>query len=135
MYRLVWPAEVLAGHGLDVTVHDGWPQAHWRRQAGVADRIVHVDCDADVVVLQRPMLDSVLASIPVLQRQGVAVVVELDDDFTCLPKGHPARVDTSAMKNPRQNRRNLRLACERADLVTCSTPAIRRPGFTTACCR
>jgi glycosyltransferase involved in cell wall biosynthesis len=124
MYRLVWPAETLAAMGLDVTVHDGWPQAHWRAQPGFPDRIVAVDADCDVMVLQRPMLDSVLASIPVLQKQGVAVVVELDDDFTCLPHGHPARVNTSAMANPRQNRRNLRLACERADLVTCSTQAI-----------
>jgi glycosyltransferase involved in cell wall biosynthesis len=124
MYRLVWPAEVLAGMGLAVTLHDDWPQAHWRAQGNVPDRIVKVDCDADVVVLQRPMLDSVVQSIPVLQRQGVAVVVELDDDFTCLPKGHPARVGTAAMANPRMNRRNLRVACERADLVTCSTPAI-----------
>jgi glycosyltransferase involved in cell wall biosynthesis len=124
MYRLIWPAEVLAAMGLDVTVHDGWPQAHWRAQPGFPDRIVSVEAECDVVVLQRPMLDSVLASIPVLQKQGVAVVVELDDDFTQLPKGHPARIDTSGRKNPHQNRRNLRLACERADLVTCSTQAI-----------
>lgn len=128
-YRLIWPAEQLAAHGLPVTLHEEWPRAHWRRQTnGIPPFIVSVECDADVVVLQRPMEDSVVASIPVLQRQGVAVVVELDDDFTCLPKGHPARRGTMAVdrdgKRRNLNRRNLRIACERADLVTCSTPAI-----------
>ncbi len=124
MYRLVWPAEVLASMGVAVTLHDDWPLAHWRGQDNGLRHIISVECPADVVVLQRPMLDTVVQAIPVLQRQGVAVVVELDDDFTCLPKGHPARVGTSGMRNPHMNRRNLRLACERADLVTCSTPAI-----------
>jgi glycosyltransferase involved in cell wall biosynthesis len=123
-YRLRWPTAVLAAHGLDATISEKGLAAHWLPQDGHPDRIIKVECDADVVVLQRPMHTKLLESITVLQKQGVAVVVEIDDDFTCLPKGHPARIDTSARRSPTMNRRNLRLACERADLVTCSTPAI-----------
>jgi glycosyltransferase involved in cell wall biosynthesis len=129
-YRLIWPAQTLAAMGLDVTLHNDWPRAQYRPTASdtIPDQIVTVECDADVVVLQRPMEDSVVQSIPVLQRQGVAVVVELDDDFSSLPHGHPAKratasVDRAGHRRP-LNRRNLRLACEQADLVTCSTPAI-----------
>lgn len=128
-YRLIWPAETLAGMGLDVATHNQWPEGLRRRQGNGLDHLLSVDVgDADVVVLQRPMEGSVLESIPVMQRQGVAVVVELDDDFTALPRNHPARRGTAGVDRNGErrqfNRRYLRLCCERADLVTCSTPAI-----------
>lgn len=126
-YRMRWPAAALAGHGLDVTIHEprDWPAAHWQPMGDdMDDRIIRVEADFDVIVLQRPMHADVVASIPVMQAQGVAVVVEVDDDFTCLPRGHQARHDTAVMHSPKFNRRNLRKACEMADLVTCTTPAI-----------
>jgi glycosyltransferase involved in cell wall biosynthesis len=128
MYRLRWPAAALADLGYPVTVHDTWPEAHWRAQTGHDPRIISVDVDADVVVMQRPMLAELVQSIPVMQRQGVAVVVEVDDDFTALPRGHQAREGTAEFdrqgRRRTHTRRHLRRACELADLVTCTTPAI-----------
>jgi glycosyltransferase involved in cell wall biosynthesis len=127
-YRTIWPSLALQAMGMDVDLrsHRGdWPAAHWRTQAGHPDRIVAVEpIAADVLVIQRPMHSDWLTSIPMYQAQGVAVVVELDDDFTQLPKGHPSRAGSAGRTSPKVNRRNLRRACELADLVTCTTPAI-----------
>lgn len=118
-YRLRWPAQVLADHGHDVVVaesFDAWHDAH--------GRVITPVVDADVVVLQRPLVQHVVEAIPRLQSQGVAVVVEVDDNFHRLPAGHGARRGTSVENDPTYNRMWLRRACEAADLVTVTTPAL-----------
>ena len=148
-YRLRQPASHLNGQG--VTVTETWPSATFE-DGPLGTRIRHVDCTADVLVLQRVMEPEVVQAIPVLQRQGTAVVVEIDDDFEHLPHGHPARRGTTAtldttptgpaprgvlprgigvrpthdlqVVTPKAQRRWLREACMAADLVTVSTPAL-----------
>ncbi len=127
-YRLRWPAAALEGHpDLDVEVREKLPAGEWRDDVRtgqpILQRVLDLN-DVDVVVLQRPLEDVIADTIPVLQRQGIAVVVELDDNFHALQPDHPARRDTSASHNRKFNRRNLRIACERADLVTCTTQSI-----------
>lgn len=117
-YRLRHPARVLVDAGHDVEVTDRIDAVH------LAGRPLRALVDADVVVLQRPLAREIVEAIPLLQRVGVAVVVEVDDDFHALPKGHGARRATSVGANPDYNRRWLRLACEQADLVTVTTPAL-----------
>lgn len=125
-YRTRWPSAALQAHGLPVTVADHWPDARFVKQANGTTRLVDVPDldDVDVWVVQRPLDGAVVESIPRVRRQGVAVVVEIDDDFHSLPKGHPARRGTSVAGNERHNRRWLRKACEQADLVVCTTEAI-----------
>lgn len=118
-YRILYPAQVLADAGHDVVVAD---ELEATRQADGRPFRVHLD--ADVVVLQRPLQRQMVEAIPVMQRHGVAVVVEVDDDFHALPKGHGARRATSVAADPDYNRRWLRVACEQADLVTVTTPAL-----------
>jgi glycosyltransferase involved in cell wall biosynthesis len=84
--------------------------------------VVDVDCDADVVVLQRVIMRSTYDLIPLLKRKGIAVVVEVDDDFHALPDGHPLR--RPGAWSPERSPRWLRRACEEADLVTVTTPAL-----------
>lgn len=119
-HRLRWPAEVLAAEGHDVQVTNELNAYH----DTVTGRMLTPVVDADVVVLQRPLVQAVVEAIPRLQSQGVAVVVEVDDDFHALPKGHGARRGTSVENDPTYNRMWLRKACERADLVTVTTPAL-----------
>lgn len=119
-YRLTWPAQALAAAGHDVTLGAGNIGALWT-DLGDLSICRAVDIQADVAVFQRPLDRDIAEAIPILQAQGTAVVVEIDDDFHALPAGHPARVETSAGHNPTRNRRWLRIACERADLVTCTT--------------
>lgn len=117
-YRLRWPAEVLQAEGHDIVVADGFDALF------LGGRMVRPLIDADVVVLQRPLVQAVVEAIPRIQSLGVAVVVEVDDDFHALPKGHGARKGTSVANDPTYNRMWLRKACEQADLVTVTTPAL-----------
>lgn len=118
-YRLIWPAEALAAAGHDVVVEESIDGLH-----GPGGALLGVLADADVVVFQRPLDRKFAEMIPLLQARGHAVVVEVDDDFHGLPVGHPARRATSVGADPDYNRRWLRIACERADLVTVTTPAL-----------
>jgi glycosyltransferase involved in cell wall biosynthesis len=119
-YRLRWPAAALTAQGHDVTLHDDIGTI---RHAGLPGHpIVDVECDADVVVLQRVIQRSTYDLIPLLQRKGVAVVVEVDDDFHALPAGHPLR--SRGQWSPARSPRWLMRACEVADLVTVSTAAL-----------
>jgi hypothetical protein len=75
---------------------------------------------ADVVVLQLPKTVEMLQCQRLLQDQGVAVVVEIDDLFSAVPFGHSAHqvllehgLDKIALT-----------AAQEADLVTVSTPAL-----------
>jgi len=117
-YRLRWPAEVLRGQGHDVVVAEAFDALFLNGQ------MIRPLIEADVVVLQRPLVQQVVEAIGRIQSLGIAVVVEVDDDFHALPKGHGARKGTSVANDPTYNRLWLRRACERADLVTVTTPAL-----------
>lgn len=119
-YRLLFPVDVLQAEGHDIVVADGFDAYH----DTVTGRIIRPVIDADVVVLQRPLVQAVVEAIPRIQSLGIAVVVEVDDDFHALPKGHGARRGTSVENDPTYNRMWLRKACEQADLVTVTTPAL-----------
>lgn len=137
-YRLIWPAEAAARAGGNV--HIGGPLREVRRKrvegGRVVDERLDVETDADVVVYQRLIDRDVVDTIPHLQANGVAVVVDIDDDLDALPKGHPYRAATSPTRErrrfadgtvddpDRKNRLWLREACRQADLVTVSTPAL-----------
>jgi hypothetical protein len=85
--------------------------------------IAHVDpVNHDVVVLQRPLDKSMVDAIPHIQAQGVAVVVELDDDFWRIDKRN--RANHKASDIPYSNADHLARACDMADLVTVSTPRL-----------
>lgn len=124
-YRMRFPARAAAAAGADVALRGevpGWLLTH---EGSAADTWkVDDDYDADVAVFQRPLHRNRLEIIHALQQRGTAVVIDMDDDFGALPKGHPARRDTATMANPDANRRWMRRACEMADLVTLSTPAL-----------
>jgi glycosyltransferase involved in cell wall biosynthesis len=130
-YRIRWPAAALIDQGADITVIGGEAPADRQIMATMmvdsdgAHRAVSVRRpDCDVVVLQRPLSDVLASSIPLLQAQGVRVVVEVDDDFESIS---PANISWAAVHprlSPRRNWRHLRAACAAADLVVVSTPAL-----------
>lgn len=124
-YRLIFPATVLAQQGADVVVTADAYRAVWQPSV-FGDRIVDLadTVDADVVVLQRPMHRNKVELIDALQARGVAVVVEIDDDFHALHRRNPAWSETNPLTSRDMNRDWLMRACGRADLVTCTTAAI-----------
>lgn len=122
-YRLRYPAEQLQAAGHDIRL--GARLDCVREQHLVfGDRPVEVLVDTDVVVFQRPLRHELVEIIPVLQRQGIAVVVEIDDDFHSLPSAHPAARAFAPRHNPDRNWHWLKQACLLADLVTCTTSAL-----------
>lgn len=110
LYRITEPARVLAGQGHDVELFD---------------RFISSDDEPDVVVLQRPLRRHTAEEfIPALHRNGVAVVVELDDDLTALQPGTFGWRATYGVEG--MGAQWLRSACRQADLVTCTTDALAR---------
>jgi len=82
--------------------------------------------DYDVVVLQLPMVEEVVAMIPHIQAQGIAVVADIDDDIAATPKSNPHYDKIAPETNPASNWRWLKQGCGMADLLTCTTPYLRR---------
>ncbi len=130
-YRLIWPARALAAQGADVDVvmpddPDRDIKALWHDGESGAEVIDVLAPDADVVVLQRPMRDVLADAIPILQAKGVRVVVEIDDDFEAISRRNVSFAGCHPDLHPERNWRHLARACELADLVTVSTPALAR---------
>lgn len=153
LYRLAEPARVLADQGADVECTRTLAWRFSRTADGRPHKLVD-EVDADVVVFQRPLARRKLDMIRALQAAGVAVVVELDDDFGAIHRRNGAWADAhpewmtlaeaaerGIAASERLTRGNhqwvreagtvswssntwLRKACATADLVTVTTPAL-----------
>lgn len=84
------------------------------------------DPQCDVVVFQRPMYRTLIETIPHIKAHGVAVVVELDDNFHRIHPKNPAYMLTRADVNPETNILWLEKALGFADLIVVSTPALAK---------
>lgn len=127
-YRCIFPARALEAEGYPVRTVMPGTEHGLRTTVRVRDgREVPVEVerpDCDVVVLQRPLQSTLVDAIPLLQAHGVAVVVELDDDFDAVHHQNVNWMKVQPLHNPWNNREHLRQACHMADLVIVSTPAI-----------
>lgn len=105
----------------DISIGDGI-QAFFDRRGEVTS-LPPMNCD--LLVLQRTLDAQMVKLIPHIQRQGVAVVVEVDDDIERVATGNFA---WWVLNHPqsKEHYSNLHAACEQADLVTVSTPALAR---------
>lgn len=120
-YRMYYPAWQLEDE-LEIAFEKGLPINRTKEQT---PRVVGVgDVDTDILVLQRPLQRVLADAIPFFQKKGITVVVDIDDDFTCLHPNHLARMAYEPRLSPDSNWNHLKRACGRADLVTCSTPAL-----------
>jgi glycosyltransferase involved in cell wall biosynthesis len=129
-FRLIWPALALKAQGHDVTIVGP------SKRAGIGGAInehgvaveAYAPPDADVIVLQRTSYRPVATAVPLLRAQGVAVVVDMDDDLSCIHPGNPAY----EMYNPPPGGRTMHSwryaadACRDATLVTTASEALQR---------
>jgi hypothetical protein len=122
-YRVDEPARAVreAGLGVDLVVRRGLITVMRPGSHGDEPQVCEVDAEgADVVVLQLPKTAAMLQMIRILQAQGVAVVVEIDDLLTGVPFGHMAHRSLV-----RKGIGDYALQCAReADAVTVTTPAL-----------
>lgn len=136
-YRLEMPARAVAdATDWQVTYTEKGVSALWScewegKMPPLAARPLALErLDADVVVMQRPTRHFWSDMIPLLQEQGIKVVVDMDDDFDAIPPNHVSHQLFDPVASPPRNRNWARLACRRADLVTVTTPALLdRYGF------
>ncbi len=124
-YRLMYPAGVLQAAGHDVRVIPPGSQKHLRGFLS-GDEVIGAEGppDADVIVLQRPCQRKLVDSIPFLREQGIAVVVDVDDDLAHIHPANPAFKALHPSQFPENNWLHLARACRAATLVTTSTTAL-----------
>lgn len=135
---MIWPAQAAADQGYPVEVFYGDGDRRGRlmplwRDVQVAPGVTRPVVvglaerpECDVIVIQRPLRLDMVALIPHLQRAGVAVVVEVDDDFDAIDPRNVAYRAVDPQVSPHRNRRHLAMACDIADWVIVTTPALAR---------
>lgn len=136
-YRLRFPAVVLMEQGADITLDARGPIILWDHKwtgpqppEGVRVMALAERPEADVIVMQRPGLRYWADVIPFLQHWGIKVVVDVDDLFDSIDKRNDANASYSARDHASHNFNWIEEACRRADLVTCTTEALKtRYGF------
>jgi glycosyltransferase involved in cell wall biosynthesis len=136
-YRLLAPARPLIAQGADIIVDTRGPIPLWSHEWHGAEpppdvRILALaeKPDADVVVLQRPGRRWWADIIPLLQRLGIRVVVDMDDLLDSIDKRNIAHAQFDPKRVDHHNHTWAALACERADVVTVTTPALlERYGY------
>lgn len=136
-YRVRWPALAAAErYRADVTVVEQAERNVMLHLDYGTGRVLGESFpdDADVVVMQRPTNQFMAQVIPLLRGRGVAVVVDMDDDLSCIDPRNPAFRSLAQWvqhpHNPRLRARNVHTAanaaaaCREATLVTVTTPAL-----------
>ena len=124
-YRMREPARVAAAAGVDVRVDTAVPvEAEVGRDGRL--RVERLEADYDVIVIQRPSLGLFHQLIPHLRDRGVAIAVELDDDIAAVHAGNVSSSAFDPRHSPHSNWQHILRACDMADLVIASTPAIAR---------
>jgi hypothetical protein len=89
-HRLIWPAEILRAAGHDIRIIPPSLRQMPMRLSGRTVISADYPKDADVIVLQRVTDGRVASLVPYLRGQGVAVVVDIDDDLAAIHPGNPA---------------------------------------------
>lgn len=127
-YRAIWPAQAVNEHcpDIDVTIHtpgDG------SLSTATYDRVieVHWPDGADVVVFQRPAADRLAEALVTLadHPDGPAVVIDMDDDLSAIDPNNGAYAEYHpARGRPGNSWETAQTVCDRATLVTTTTPAL-----------
>jgi glycosyltransferase involved in cell wall biosynthesis len=120
-YRLRWPAAELARQGFDVEVRENIDAVWQKGENGELDRVVDLlKTDFDLAVLQRMYRPEMLTFQRLLQKRGIAVCLDIDDDLLAIGPEHPSYPYLQSAWEI------LRQAYREADLVTVSTSALAK---------
>lgn len=127
-YRIKDPAHAvtLLHPEIEVVVDTGIEVQATRNSKTKLTTVSHIDVETDVIVIQRPLNQWFTSMIAQARRQGIATVVELDDDFENLNRRNQAWENVQPSRHPESNYEWLKQACELADWVTVSTPGLAR---------
>jgi hypothetical protein len=129
-YRLIWPAHVLQQAGHEVVImppsQTSGFQAEVARDSQGREVLtkVQIPDDADVVVIQRPAHPLQPQMINILRSNGIAVVIDMDDDMSTIHQDNVAFHMYRTSTNTPVSWKWAALSCRIASLVTVSTPAL-----------
>lgn len=122
-YRLRAPAEEASRLGVDITIDDGVDvEAKKDPHTGLVE-VSEVKTDADLIIFQRPLDHSMTSVLRQAKRQGIATIVEIDDDFSTV---HKYNVAHEVMHGKMTGHQWVATAASEADLVTVSTPQLTK---------
>ena len=128
-YRVLWPLAEIADtvpHRIVEPGGDGGLGARLHPHTRMP-MSVKIPDDCSAVLMQRPTNEVLVACIPLIQAQGVPVLVDVDDDLSSLSARHPAFLHLhprAAGRIPGHSAQATKRACAQADLVIASTPAL-----------
>lgn len=123
-YRMMWPGKALLAKGFMVTVQPRRPPIvvnDMFKPPKVVDISVG---NASIVVFQRPASYQIAQLIPVLHKKGVKVIIDMDDDLSCIHPTNPCYKIYHPKYSPFKNYELAAEACDLADWVTVTTPAL-----------
>lgn len=124
-YRLIHASLMLQELGYDVKVHDPDKQMDIRVFADTTGTVTKVDGpDADVIVLQRVTNLVHAQAIPLLRQAGYTVVMDADDDFTCIHPANKAYHGLHPKSDTPHSWEYNRVAAASVTLMTVSTEAL-----------
>lgn len=122
-YRLEEPARVLRDEVEIEIRRDVLVDGVVENGLVTVNRINH---EVDLVVISRPLGNYAVSFIEQAHKQGIKVIVDIDDDFKAVHPGNIAYDKIDPAKNPTDNWEWLEKACRAADLLTVSTPALMK---------
>lgn len=125
MFRMVWPAQRLIELGYDIKIQ--MPKQRNEFGAGVSSltnevKQAHAPSDTTTIVMQRLTHRYWAQCIPLWRAQGIRVVVDIDDDLSCIHPTNPAF--EYYQTHPDRAVGYLAQAARAADCVTVTTPAL-----------
>ncbi|QFG12895.1 glycosyltransferase [Arthrobacter phage Mimi] len=123
-YRVRAPAYEIGKLGVDITVADGIDVISEKNLSTGMVTVHEVQTDADLITVQRPLDNGLNAMIRQAQKQGIAVVVEMDDDFSAIHRDNIAYDQVHGRKDFGVHW--LEDSANIADHVTISTPRLAK---------
>ena len=132
--RLIWVSRVLAGmgHRITVVMPGGRSPFDGSKSPAEIQGQIHegktvaasAPADADVMVFQRVTHRRLSEAIPLFRARGIAVVMDMDDDLTCIHPTNPAWKALHPSKDGAFGWDVAQDACRDSTLVTVSTEAL-----------
>jgi len=122
-YRIKSPVGAAAKLGVETEITDDIEVEGSEDTRTGEVKITEVKTDADLIIFQRPLKRGFTEVIKQAKRQGIATVVELDDDFENVSRYNAAY---EYMHQKDSNYKWVQSACAEADHVSVSTPALTR---------
>ena len=126
-FRMLYPARVLRAAGHDVSIHLPTEPGMFGEvdsATGRTTKVKGIPEGVDVMVLQRVTHRQLSSAIAQIRRQGVAVVVDMDDDLSCIHPSNPAHRGLHPANGGAYSWQAASQACRDATLTTVSTTAL-----------